>query len=68
DTIFTFTTGSEDKIALAESSVAGAEQVNAELERVGRVAMANQIIWPGHYHSALENLANAQTVFRGLLQ
>lgn len=63
----TLANGSE---GLASASVAQAE---AELfNKVAKVLklsdsiLAKSIVWPGHYHAAMENLANAQATFRSI--
>jgi len=59
DLAVTIATGSHDALAPAEATDKAARLLNAS-----RLIVAESIIWEGHYHPAMENLANAQQAFR----
>jgi hypothetical protein len=55
----TFATGSEDAVAPPEASVRAAKLMNMSARIVART-----VIWDGHYHALIDNLANSQHAFR----
>ncbi|HET9850750.1 MAG TPA: hypothetical protein VFP35_03985 [Candidatus Saccharimonadales bacterium] len=63
DLAVTLATGDRDGVASAEWTKLAGKVLNAS-----RLVVAKTVIWPGHYHPAMENLANAQTAFRSFAQ
>jgi hypothetical protein len=66
-------------ITMANGSLglASVDAARAEAEVLNRTAvtmhladsiLARTVVWPGHYHPVMENLANVQHVFRGFAQ
>lgn len=52
-------TGSKDGMARYEMTAKAAKVLNAS-----RLVVASAVAWEGHYHPAMENLANARLTFR----
>lgn len=59
DLAITLATGSEDGVASAEMMQKAIKVLNAS-----GLVVANSVVWQGHYHPAMENLANAREAFR----
>jgi hypothetical protein len=60
DMAITLATGTEDGVAHYEMTKRAEKALNVSSRIIAQV-----IGWEGHYHPAMENLANAQHVFRG---
>lgn len=60
DLAITLATGSKDVVAPAEMTKRAATILNES-----KLVVAQAVIWEGHHHPVMENLANAQQVFRG---
>jgi hypothetical protein len=56
-----FRAGSEDRVASSLESLKHAKK----FQDLGKIACVKTIVYRGHYHPYLENLANAQHEFRG---
>lgn len=59
DLSVTLAAASEDGLGIAELHRKAAATLNAS-----NLVVARSVIWQGHYHPVMENLANAQTAFR----
>lgn len=64
DTKITMLTGDKDKLADASEMVSAAAQMNRLYVVQGKSPMVEAVVWPGHYHSAMENLVNPHYVYR----